>query len=258
MFFHWRVFFHSLIFVLILEAVIRKTVSGFLVSLIAGKLIVVIILLLVFLFIVASSSLKISRRFGALPIPLTLTFSALGLLAFIDSDSKKFFFIILSWATYYFCLLGLYRLRVFVKDQTARAILAAVAVASIFLFYSLLYGFYLNFSVSLWIVMFLFMVPTVAVSHQYLRLMEAEKGKVWLYSLVLGFCMTEIAWILNFWPFGYLTNGVVMLIFYFMLWNLAQSHFLNIVSKRGFVWNIVFFGILAIMVLASSKWLPVV
>ena len=106
--------------------------------------------------------------------------------------------------------------------------------------------------------MFLFMVPTVAVSHQYLRLMEAEKGKVWLYSLVLGFCMTEIAWILNFWPFGYLTNGVVMLIFYFMLWNLAQSHFLNIVSKRGFVWNIVFFGILAIMVLASSKWLPVV
>lgn len=258
MFFHLRVFLHSVFFFLIMEAVIGQSVSDFLASLVLENLFLLFILILGFALIVAVSAFKIGRRWEMLPIPVILALSSIGLTSFIDSGVKKFTFILLASVAYYFCLLALYRLRPGHKDHTARSLVASSAVAAIFLFYASAYGIYLNFSIPLWILMVLFLLLTTLATYQYLQLIEADKKKVWLYSLVIGLAMTEISWMLNFWPFGYLTTGVIMLIFYYVIWDLVQSYFMDIMSKRRVVANVVFFGILATMVLMSSRWLPVV
>ncbi|KKT94954.1 MAG: hypothetical protein UW95_C0006G0019 [Parcubacteria group bacterium GW2011_GWC1_45_14] len=249
---------HSVLFFLILEAVVRESVSDFLSSLVSGNLSLLFLITIVYVLVLGVSALKIGKRWAMLPIPIMLGLSSVGLLAFIDSDTKKFAFIVLTSIVYYFCLLGLYRFKSCHKDQTARGMIAATAVSAIFLFYCSAYGIYLNFSIPLWVVMILFLLPTTLISYQYFQLIEEDKGKVWLYSLVIGLAMTEISWVLNFWPFGYLTTGVTMLIFYYVLWDMVQSYFLKIMSKGRVVTNIVFFGILATMVLMSSRWLPVV
>ncbi len=258
MFFHLKVFLHSLFFFLLLELAFRESVSDFLASLVSNNLTLFSCILAIFIIVIAISALKIGKRWEMVPVPVVLALSSIGLMAFIDSDSKKFAFILLSSAVYYFCLLGLYRFRSYQKDQTARGLIAATAVASIFLFYSAVYGIYLNFSIPLWVIMFVFLLPTTLVSFQYLQLIGEDRKKVWLYSLVIGLAMAEVSWMLNFWPFGYLTTGVTMLIFYYILWDLTHSYFLNVLSKRRVMANIVFFGILATMVLMSSRWLPVV
>lgn len=258
MFFHFRVFMHSLLFFFLLELVFRESVSDFLASLVSNNLMLLGFITLAFIVMIAVSSLKIGRRWEMIPVPIILAVSSVGLMTFIDSDSQKFAFIVLASFVYYFCLMGLYRFRSYQKDQTARGMIAATAVAAIFLFYASVYGVYLNFSIPLWFIMLLFLIPTTLVSYQYFQLIEEDKNKVWLYSLVIGLVMSELSWMLNFWPFGYLTTGVTMLIFYYILWDLAYSYFLNIMSKRRVVANIVFFGILATIVLMSSRWLPVV
>jgi len=70
--------------------------------------------------------------------------------------------------------------------------------------------------------------------------------------------MAEIVWILNFWPFGYLTTGVISLIFYYVFWDLIQCHFFNMLSKKRVLGHMLIFGFLVAMVLSSTRWLPLV
>ena len=191
-------------------------------------------------------------------IPMVLALASLGLLYFIDAPSQKHVFVLLSGAVYYFILLGIYRLRSYEKDQTARGIVAASAFATLFFSYAVCYGIYINFAVPLGLLMIVCFAVTILVSVQYFFLIEAESKIAWLYSFVLGLVMTQLAWAATFWPFGYLTTAAAMLMFYYVFWDLASSHFLEMVSKKRLVNNLVVVGVLAVMVLASSRWLPAV
>jgi hypothetical protein len=154
--------------------------------------------------------------------------------------------------------LGIYRLKFYEKDQTAIGIIGAGAVATIFFFYSAVYGIYLNFVFPLWALMLAFLFVTTLVSFQYLWILKKDLKMVWSYSLVLGLIMTEIAWVLNFWPFGYLTTGVIALIFYYIFWDLVVGAFNGILTKKKVIINMAFFNSLVLIVLLSSHWLPVV
>ncbi|EKE16272.1 MAG: hypothetical protein ACD_11C00021G0001 [uncultured bacterium] len=258
MFFHFRVLLHSIVFLLILEIFLNDSVSEFLASLISVKPVLFFVLLGVFFLFILNNSLKIGKSWDMVFIPILLYISSIGLSMFVDSDLKKHLFSALSFLVYYSCLLGIQRLKSSKKDQTARGLIASTAAASIFLFYSFVYGFYLNFTIPLWFVMLLFFSITTLVSYQYFNLLKEDKKTVWKYSLIIGMVMMEISLVANFWPFGYLTTGATMLIFYYILWDLIQSYFLKKFSKRRVIANITIFGSLMVLVLASSRWLPVV
>ena len=258
MFFHFQVFLYSLIFFFTLEFIASDAVSTELASLSRGGTwlaVVVFFFLFVYFYQIAK---RVSQRTSMTPIPLLLVISTLGLLYFVQSIKQQQLLILLSAAAYYFLHIALYRLRIYKKDQTARGIIAAGSVATIFLFYATAYGIYLNFAISLWILMAMLMLVTVFVSFQYFWLINDDSKNVLNYSLVLGFVMAEIVWVLNFWPFGYLTTGVISLIFYYVFWDLVQCHFLNALSKRRVITNMFFFGVLIAVVLSSTRWLPIV
>jgi hypothetical protein len=102
------------------------------------------------------------------------------------------------------------------------------------------------------------MLVTILLSFQYFWLINDNKKNVLNYSLILGLIMAEIVWVLNFWPFGYLTTGVITLIFYYVFWDLATCHFLDELSQKRVIANMIFFGLLITLVLSSARWLPVV
>ena len=199
---------------------------------------------------------KITRKWKFSIIPVIFSLTALTLLYLIDSEMQKQLFIALSTLMYYLSLLGSFRLRRFSGDQTARGMIAASLAATMFLFYSATYGVYLNFIIQEWVLMILFLGATFMVSYQYFISINENSYEVINYSVLLGFVMAEVAWVINFWPFGYLTTGVILLIFYYILWDLIQSYFLNILSKKRVVANMLFFSSLIGLILFSSKWLP--
>jgi hypothetical protein len=258
MFFHFTVFLYSLVYFILIEAASSDRVSNawggiFSQHFWLGALIVAMLIGYFY-----RTAKKMSQRAYMTPIPVIFAASAFGLQYFLTSSIEKNVLALLSAVTYYFIHIALYRLRVYRKDQTARGIIAAGSLSAIFLFYATLFGIYLNFDIPLWILMVVLMLVTTLISFQYFWLVNKDKRLVLNYSLILGLVMAQIAWVMNFWPFGYLTTGVISLIFYYVFWDLTTSHFSGILSKKRVMINMTFFGLLVMAVLISSRWLPVV
>ncbi|MFC1756504.1 hypothetical protein ACFLY1_00960 [Patescibacteria group bacterium] len=246
MFFHFNSFIYSLLFLIGLEVIAFSYGLIFYVA-----------------FLLFLLSLWGSKKIGGTWIhsimPTIFTFSSVSFLYLIDPVYSKQVFIILSFIMFYFAMLGAYRLKEYERDQTARGLVIASAAATLFFFYTSFYGIYLNFLIPLWILMLSFLFVTGAVSYQCFRIIRKDNRMIsWNYSVLLGMVMAEFAWVMNFWPFGYLTTGVIALIFYYVLWDLAQSYFLDILSKKRVIANVALFSFLVTLVLMSSRWLPVI
>ena len=201
---------------------------------------------------------KIGRKWKFSVLPISFVLSSVALLYLVTIRYEQQAFIILASSMYYLSLLGAYRLSLYERDQTARGMTAAATISTIFFTYASAYGLYLNFLVPLYYLMIVYLLATLFVSYQYFSILHIDKKLVWSYSLLLSLTMAEIAWTINFWPFGYLTSGVIALIMYFVLWDIIQSYFLSILSKKRVVANLIFFSILIGLVLISSKWIPVI
>jgi hypothetical protein len=245
MFFNFSIFFSSLIFLLGLEFVVfQDDWVPFLTLLIA--------------FLTLQASRKIGKSLSAGIIPLIFALSSIALLYLVDSIAQRQVLIVLSCCVYYLALLGIYRLKNYDKDKTAFGIMSFVVMSTTFLFYASIYGIYLNFAIPIGVFMLVYCAVTTLLSYQYfLMLDKAEARRARIYSLILGLSMAEIAWIINFWPFGYLTTGVIVLMFYYILWYLVQSYFLKALSTKHLFVHIILFSFLIGMVLTSTRWIPV-
>ncbi len=249
MFLKLRPFFYSLVFFLGLEFIIYIRNSP--------NLVLLAILVLLILSLWEGRLIGEKWRFSILPIFFTL--SSASLLYLITLAYEQQIFIVLASAMNYLALFGAYRLRKYEKDQTAKGMNMAASSATIFFTYASAYGLYLNFLVPLYVLMLVYFFSTLLVSYQYFSIVKNDGKKlVMVYSFLLGLAMTEIVWAMNFWPFGYLTTGVIALILYYMLWSIVQGYFLNMLSQKRAIMNVLFFSILILMVLLTSKRIPVI
>jgi len=201
---------------------------------------------------------KMGKKWKFSILPVFFVISSIALLSLIAPVYEQQIFIILSSAMFYLLVLGICRLEAYLGDQTARGMLMAVTSTTIFFSFTSSYGLYLNFLVPLFVLMLVCLAVTFLVSYQYFSIIEKERRKIFLYSFILALIMTEIVWTMNFWPFGYLTTGVVMLILYYVLWDLTQSYFLNLLSRKRVIANMIFFSAMIVLVLLSAKWIPVI
>jgi len=202
---------------------------------------------------------KIGRRWLFSVLPFFFVVSSVALLYLIGIHFEQQIFIVLASGMYYLSLLSAYRLGQYSGDQTAKGMNMAAASATIFFTYASAYGLYLNFLVPLTYLMIVYLIVTLLVSFQYFAIIKRDQRKiVWMYSFLLALIMTEVIWTMNYWPFGYLTTGVIAFILYYVLWDLTQSYFLNLLSKKRVVANMVFFSSLVVGVLLSAKWIPVI
>lgn len=202
---------------------------------------------------------KIGGKWFFSVLPIFFMFSSSALLYLITLGYEQQIYIILASSMYYLSLLSAYRLGNYAADQTARGMNMAATAATIFFTYAGAYGLYLNFLVPLSYLMLVYLAVTLLVSYQYFLIIRQDGKKIaWIYSFILAMIMAEIIWTMNFWPFGYLTTGVIALILYYVLWDLTQSYFLNLLSKKRVVANVVFFSTMIVLVLLSAKWIPVI
>jgi len=219
-----------------------------------------VIPILVFLSLVSAyGGRKVGGKWFFAVLPVFFTLSSTALLYLITLGFEQQIFIALASAMYYLSMLGAYRLGIYAGDKTAKGMNMAAMATTIFFSYAGAYGLYLNFLVPLHYLMLAYLIVTLLVSYQYFLIIKSDGRKiVWTYSFLLALIMSEVVWTMNFWPFGYLTSGVIALILYYVLWDLAQSYFLGLLSKKRVVANMVFFSTMIILVLLSAKWLPVV
>jgi hypothetical protein len=178
-----------------------------------------------------------------------------ALLFFIDSVEQQHVFIVIGSGIYYLMLLGNWRLREYEKDVTARGMIAVTVISTLFIFFAVSNGVHINYSVPFWIFIPLHLVVVAYLSYYYFSLLqESRKSYAPLYAIVLGIFISELVWLTTFWPFSYLTTGVIILIFYYVLWDTAQSHITKLLTKRRVVANMMLLVFLTALVLTTSRW----
>lgn len=194
-------------------------------------------------------------RTSALFLPWSFSILSAATLWFADEPVRANVFLALSCALFYLCILGGFRLSRTPGDLTAMGILGASLVATIFLFFSMLISFYLNFEVDSWFLLPIYFLTVFTLSYQHFKSIggriRAMSAKA---SFLLALFSTELYWISGYWPFGYLTTGIVMLIFYYVLWDLLQAHILGLLTKRRVVADMTVFVVLTAAVLATTRW----
>lgn len=188
-------------------------------------------------------------------LPSVVAFSALLLLSLIDIALEQKIFVWVATILFYSSLLGIYRLKLVPEDETARALLNTGALASLFFTYAAAYGLYLNYTVPIALLMFVFFLATTIVAFQTLYWAGKDNVRsVFLSAVALGMIMGELIWIVHFWPFGYLTVGAAMLVFFYGLWR----HILDILRhtatlKRTVIESLILL-LLLILLIATSPW----
>ncbi len=244
MFFYIPAIFQSIIFAAILKAMI-----------VYGNLFW--FLLVLFLVVSVLGFRLVTKKWSLWYLVLLFSLSSWTIIHLIDYIAEKNIFVVLSAVIYYFFLFSGYRIGKDQDDKYARGIIAMTLMATVFLFFSATYGIYLNFEVSSsWLMVFYFVNISI-VSYRYFTIIERRNKKlVLIYSLILGLGLLEMGWVVNFWPFGYLTSGAVLLSFYYVLWDLAQNYFSQNLSKKTVLINLLLFILISGMVLYSSRWLP--
>ena len=202
---------------------------------------------------------KLGGRWKYSVLPALFSISSVSLFYLIALGYEQQIFCALSTLMYYLSMLGAYRLGQYGEDKTARGMNMAATVSTIFFTYSSAYGLYLNFLVPLYLLMIVYLVVTLLVSYQHLSIVKSDDKKtVWIYSFILALIMSELIWTMNFWPFGYLTTGVIALILYYIIWDVIQCYFQDILSKKRVLSNMILFTFLIGFILLSAKWIPVI
>ncbi len=247
MFFHISILVFALSFFGLLEAAI----------VIPMKFSVLVFFLLAILFRALS---RFGGSVGSAIIPTLFSFSSILLLFFISSPREKHVFIFLSSLVFYTSVLGVYRLRQYAGDMTAGSMLSLVAMTTLFFLFSGFFGIFLNFQrFSEWMLMTSYGLSSFLVGLSvFVRLFRNNPRKAWFFALLFGFSAAEIGWIGTFWPFGYLTSGVITLLFLSPLWDMIQGEASGGVSKKRLAVQVTLILFLIGMVLGSSEWLPVV
>jgi hypothetical protein len=191
-------------------------------------------------------------------VGLTFYCSVWVILHLIDYDMERHIFAAIAGLVDYFLLFGVYRIIKKPDSMTAKSIINMSIMSTVFLFFSATYGIYLNFDLPSWLLMIFYFSFITLISQQYFLLINKDenKHKVWVYSLILGFSVLEMGWVINFWPFGYLTTGIILLMFYYIIWDLSQNYFQDILSVKKVLSNLAIFILISAIVLFSSRWLP--
>lgn len=141
----------------------------------------------------------------------------------------------------------------------------SINLIACFLWFSGIYGLYVNFYPSLWLVSLGALFGGLLLSFHFLRLSLFSRSETSIYPLplkfilaifVIGLSLFQIFWALLFWPFAYLTIGVVLVIIYYIALNIWQNKFRGTLSKRLVLNRLILGGVLVVLVLATSKWFP--
>lgn len=125
-----------------------------------------------------------------------------------------------------------------------------------FLCFGGIYGLYLNLLFPLWLMIAAVLLITFLLTYQFLTPHRSQPS-FWLYLFILALIMVEMAWTLSFLPFSYLTIGAILLIIYYVILNLLELS-LNKSLSKSLILKRIFLAIIAlILLLITTKWLPI-
>lgn len=247
MYFNFRILLHSAIYVATLAIVL--VYPEYSLTFLAG------VCSVLFLNVSLMRKTLFFRRFSALLLPMLLSFFSLAMLLFVDDAIRAKMFAFMNAPLFYLSLLGERRLLKDPTDVAAQGFASASLVGTLLIFFSVLVGFYLNFDVESWMLVPLYFAVVFGLSYQFFLVTKRiERQSARRSALILAFFSAEMFWISSFWPFGYLTTGIITLIFYYVLWDMLHAYMIGLLTKHRVIADMAILLVLTGTILATTRW----
>lgn len=180
--------------------------------------------------------------------------SVSGLIFFVDSFFLRQVVVGVALFLLFFAMRE-YRQLNRAQEISLKGILFIFHFMTLFFFFAFSLAVHINFTIPQVLLMFFYGIVIFFVSlHSFLSVYIKEVKRSLQYSLVLSFFFLQLAWFIHFWPFGYLTTGVILLVVYYVLWDLFQSHFEKTIRLQRFFTDVLLLVVLVSIVLVSTPW----
>lgn len=127
---------------------------------------------------------------------------------------------------------------------------------TIFLWYSLIFYFYLYFGWPKWAVILSVFIISFLIIYQALLKKNIPSVVSWVYILMTVLILSEISWVVSFWPVGYLIGGMVILTCFYVVWGLIQDHIDNKLELKIILEYLAIAFIILAIVLGTTRWIP--
>ena len=142
--------------------------------------------------------------------------------------------------------------------------LKSVLLVSVFLWTVGIYGLYIDLELPVHLLMLTVLLSAVFSTRCLLRISQLSRNMIsrekfsssaaWFHSFLLGLIMVELIWAISFWPVSQLTAGAIILVNYYVFWNILENYLKNTLSKKIISSNILLLATAVILLLLSSKW----
>ncbi len=192
-------------------------------------------------------------------VPVGLLLGVAGLIFFMDGALQRVIAVGVVTILAYAAMLGSHRVSRSVHDAVARGMVIAAATMTLFLWYALIFAVYMNYVIPRFMPAIASGVITAVIAWQYfIIVVRGSLLRTVIYAGAIALVVGQVAWSVAMWPFGYLTNAVIMLMVYYVLWDMCHCLFCQQLSRSRAVVNIITLLIVATLVLMSAQWRPIV
>lgn len=146
------------------------------------------------------------------------------------------------------------------KYETVRNVIFVFLFLTLFIWYInafvvyLFYGY--PFFSALLIIFFVTFLLTSFVLRVYMVPFRENKKLRFsaIYSWVISLVIVQAGWVIGFWPFGYLTAALILIIIYYMIFVVMKEYFFGELNKINIAKEIFFWLIVVFFVFYFSRW----
>lgn len=148
------------------------------------------------------------------------------------------------------------------KYELARNLILAFLFLTAFVWYADAFIVYSVLGLPFFLALLMIFFSTLFLSSYVFRIYSfTDKNELsqdfLLYSWILGLAISQISWIVGFWPFGYLTAALVITIIYYTVIAILKEYLFGELQKKQAVGELIFAALILVIIFYFTKWLPV-
>lgn len=128
-------------------------------------------------------------------------------------------------------------------------------LASMFLFNSSLFGFFIFLNTPFWLISFISFIIFLLLSVQTIWVNKIKIKLAWLHILIICLILFEVFWAVSFLPTAFYVNGLIVATIFYLTNNLMRLRLLNALNKTVIQRYFILCGSIIILILATAQWM---
>ncbi|OGF01986.1 MAG: hypothetical protein A3I07_02140 [Candidatus Doudnabacteria bacterium RIFCSPLOWO2_02_FULL_42_9] len=130
-----------------------------------------------------------------------------------------------------------------------------VYLLSVFAIFLSMFAFEFYFDVKVW-----YIVP-ISFLISYLLAVQGFAGfslpSKKYFHLLIAVVTAEVTWALSFWPTHFFVQGVILFVFFYIMWLFSFSAFFGKLTRQKVYWQLTLAAIVLIVTLSTAPWRPI-